>query len=77
VVYNDVWDNRAGDYAGVEDQTQKNGNISQDPLFEETQWFILGPDSPCMDAGDPGVLDRDGTHSDMGLYGGPLSEKRD
>jgi hypothetical protein len=31
--------------------------------------------SPGIDAGDPGILDVDGTRSDMGPYGGPMGEK--
>ncbi len=27
--------------------------------------------SPLIDAGDPTILDRDGSRSDIGLYGGP------
>ena len=31
--------------------------------------------SPLIDAGDPTILDKDGTGSDIGLYGGPYGEQ--
>jgi hypothetical protein len=31
----------------------------------------LASGSPCLDAGDPAILDRDSTRCDMGVYGGP------
>lgn len=47
-------------------------NIFEDPLFTDTQNgdFSLQPDSPCIDAADPGdPLDPDSTIADMGaLY---------
>ncbi len=33
--------------------------------------FHLQKYSPMIDAGDPTILDRDGSRSDIGLYGGP------
>ena len=33
--------------------------------------FHLQKYSPLIDAGDPTILDRDGSRSDIGLYGGP------
>ena len=36
--------------------------------------FHLQMFSPLIDAGDPNILDKDGTRSDIGLYGG-LMEK--
>ncbi len=29
---------------------------------------------PLIDAGDPNILDKDGSRSDIGLYGGPFGE---
>lgn len=70
IQYNDVWGNKAGDYEGVDDQTGHSGNISQDPLFSDSLLFMLGSSSPCRDAGDPGMIDIDGSRSDQGMYGG-------
>ncbi len=54
------------------------GNISADPFFITYQGleYFLGQGSPCIDAGDPGILDACrppglvGERSDMGVYGG-------
>ncbi|KPL10575.1 hypothetical protein AMJ71_02720 [candidate division TA06 bacterium SM1_40] len=46
------------------------GNINADPMFvlgERTDYRLLW-DSPCIDAGDPGSLDPDGTRADMGAH---------
>ena len=46
-----------------------DGNISGDPLlFGED--FALQTGSPCIDAGDPAVLDSGGGRSDIGATGG-------
>ncbi len=72
ILYNNVWDNSDGNYEGLEDRTDKNGNISKNPLFLKDNSFILNQDSPCINSGDPIIIDTDGTRSDMGIYGGPL-----
>ncbi len=53
-----------------------NGNVIGDPLFVDALAgdFHLSGGSPAIDAGDPAVLDLDGSRSDMGLYGGPAGE---
>lgn len=71
VLYNDVWGNSAGNYDGVPDLTGVNGNISTDPKFVNDGSFKLSKESPCIDSGDPMLVDPDGTPSDMGIYGGP------
>ncbi|NIT55543.1 MAG: T9SS type A sorting domain-containing protein, partial [Aliifodinibius sp.] len=64
---------------GVLSTTNFNGdscdifyNISLDPLFVDVNSgnYHLAPNSPCVDAGDPAILDPDSTISDMGAYGG-------
>ncbi len=47
------------------------GNIFVDPMFTDTNDFYLQAFSPAINAGDPDILDLDGTRSDMGVYGGP------
>lgn len=43
-----------------------------DPLFVAPPVDLhLGPGSPAKDAGDPGILDPDGSVSDLGRWGGP------
>jgi len=68
-----------GGYAG-------EGNIDADPLFTSYGGFdyLLAPDSPCVDSGDPAIEDGisdwhprwpawfpNAPRSDMGAYGGP------
>ncbi len=69
--YNDVWGNHGGNYEGVPDLTGVSGNLSVDPKFMGPADFRLQPDSPCRDAGDPRLVDPDGTRSNIGRYGGP------
>jgi hypothetical protein len=70
--YNDVWNSIIG-YGFTPDTT----NISVNPMVvndDSTQGeldFHLQMFSPLIDAGDPTILDRDGSRSDIGLYGGP------
>jgi hypothetical protein len=53
------------------DYTERNGNISTDPKFAESDSFNLAADSPLIDKGNPLITDPDGTPSDIGIYGGP------
>ncbi len=55
-----------------------DGNISADPAFTlasvdvsaANDLLTLQPGSPAIDAGDPTVLDQDGSLSDIGAFGG-------
>jgi hypothetical protein len=67
ITYNNVWHNYQGEYAGVEDQTIFNGNISMNPMFRDIRTFELHPGSPCKGTGDPTVPSAGSTRSDMGL----------
>jgi hypothetical protein len=56
-------------------------DIFADPMFvkdtlayTQTWDFHLQKYSPAIDAGDPSILDVDGSRSDIGLFGGPLGE---
>ncbi|MFH1415961.1 MAG: Ig-like domain-containing protein, partial [Elusimicrobiota bacterium] len=64
--YNNVWDNN-NNYSGV---TPGIGDISEDPLFVNALNgdYHLRPNSPCIDAGDPDLIQEDGTRSDMGVF---------
>ena len=69
--YNDAWGNNIN-YHNVDPDT---GNISADPMFVYPDSdFHLQKYSPCIDTGDPNILDKDGTRSDIGAYGGPLGQ---
>jgi hypothetical protein len=73
VKYNNLWNNN-NNYIGV---TPDTTNLSVDPMImndDSTHGaldFHLQKYSPLIDAGDPTILDRDGSRSDIGLYGGP------
>lgn len=54
--------------------------LAGDPFvnYDETANYIYGSSnlhfnagSPCIDAGNPAILDLDNSRSDMGIYGGP------
>ncbi len=67
--YNCVWDWGIANYN--ERWNVGTYDLSADPLFQDTLFFRLQPDSPCIDTGDPDLLDPDGSRSDMGAWGGP------
>ena len=76
VKYNNSWNNIIN-YEGI---TADTTNLSVNPMVvndDSTQGnldFHLQMYSPLIDAGDPNILDKDGTRSDIGLYGGPYGE---
>ncbi len=47
-----------------------------DPMFEnqDSNNYLLQMFSPLINAGDPNILDVDGSRSDVGLYGGPYGQ---
>ncbi len=49
---------------------------SSDPMFEnpDSNNFLLQMFSPLINAGDPNILDVDGSRSDVGLFGGPYGQ---
>jgi hypothetical protein len=44
------------------------------PAYGGSYDYHLQAYSPAIDSGDPGILDVDGSRSDIGAYGGPLGE---
>jgi hypothetical protein len=79
VAYGDIWGNAEAWSGAVADPTGQDGNLAVAPVFydatDDGDWtnddFHLGATSPLIDAGDPTILDADGSASDQGAYGGP------
>lgn len=75
--YNAYWENYDGDLEGALD-TLDTTDLAVDPLFESfdddgdhfDDDLRLAVTSTLIDAGDPAVLDVDGSVSDIGAYGG-------
>ncbi len=70
--YNDFWRNDFDVVSWSEDY-DSIGNIFVDPMYADPDSldFRLQAYSPLINAGDPNVLDVDGSRSDIGAYGGP------
>jgi hypothetical protein len=70
--YNNLWQNQNNYQSFTGDTT----NIYRDPMFvnEDSSDYHLQKYSPLIDAGDPNILDKDGSRSDIGLYGGSFGE---
>jgi hypothetical protein len=75
ISYNDVWNNKTGEYRDMPDPTDTDGNLKFDPKFASTDTFNLAPDSPLRDKGNPLLSDPDGTASDIGIFGGPRARR--
>jgi hypothetical protein len=74
VHYTNLWQNDdnfwvVSGYDGIFDTTFSLLHV--DPMFVDSTNFHLQAFSPLIDAGDPDILDVDGTRSDIGAYGGP------
>jgi hypothetical protein len=68
--YNNVYDCENGSYTNG--ATPGSGCISSNSSFVNAGTdFHLQTGSPCINTGDPGILDPDNSRSDMGCYGGP------
>lgn len=68
IAHTNFWDNGGVDVDGAYTGTAL---VFADPLFLPGTGFQLAPGSPLLDAGDPLILDPDGTVSDIGVHGGP------
>ena len=66
--------------SGTQPPLVNSENLFVDPMFVKDHGdfpdidFHLQMYSPLIDAGDSTILDRDGTRSDIGFYGGPYGE---
>ncbi len=80
ILFSDLWPQQdwlvehAGDGPTInlaEQGVVGEDSINEDPLFvaSEDLDFHLDDGSPCIDAGNDGNVDPDGTRSDMGMYG--------
>jgi nitrous oxidase accessory protein NosD len=76
VSYNDLWNNEQDyyEYGGASIDTSLGGNIYLDPMFVGSADYHLQYGSPCIDAGDPSIIDPDSSRSDIGCYGGTWGE---
>ena len=78
--YNLFWNVPRKTYGGA---YLGDGNVNADPMFVNdiiptnngNYDFHLQAYSPAIDTGDPNILDKDGTRSDIGMYGGPGGEE--
>jgi hypothetical protein len=73
IYYNDVWDNGINYYGCL----PGHHDISVDPEFAwpDRGHYSLLSSSPCLDVGDPSLVDPDGTRSNMGAFGGPGAKR--
>jgi hypothetical protein len=78
VHYSDFWGNTVRDFWVFDDGSIDTtyGLVHQNPMYEnpDSGNFHLQMYSPLIDAGDPAILDVDGTRSDIGAFGGPLGD---
>jgi hypothetical protein len=73
--FNNFWNN--GKHYKTDDGSVVDSisNIIRFPMFvNEEKDYHLQEYSPLIDAGDTLVKDKDGTRSDIGLYGGPYGQ---
>ena len=85
VAYSDFWLNTGSDYSGEVEQIPGDTYHTVDPQFEayvvdsvcSNDDLRLSAGSALIDAGDPEILDLDGSISDVGAYGGPDAQDHD
>ncbi len=78
VKYNCLWDN-SSNYSGFTNTDTTNSYrfpmVVNDDSTQGELDFHLQMFSPLIDRGDPAILDKDGSRSDIGLYGGLFGER--
>jgi hypothetical protein len=69
----DTFRDNTSDFSGMSSPLSSGGNLTVDPRFVDAAAgdFRLAAGSALVNAGDPAVLDVDGSRSDQGRYGGP------
>jgi hypothetical protein len=77
--YNLYWDNFIN---ATDGSVFGDNDVFADPMFVKDSVgrtldydYHLQKYSPAIDAGDPNILDVDGSRSDIGIFGGPLGQK--
>lgn len=83
--YNDVFDNTVAYGGAMADAEAPELDISADPLLTRfamdgdpiSDFFYPTAGSPCLNAGNPVISNRDGSRSTIGSYGGPDAEGGD
>jgi len=83
--FNNVFENTDSYGGALADREGSEGNIGSDPLFTRfdadedpiSDFLYLAESSPCLNTGKADILNRDGTRSHMGSYGGPDAEGGD
>ncbi|NUN11011.1 MAG: hypothetical protein HUU54_17680 [Ignavibacteriaceae bacterium] len=70
---NNYWNTRSKYYPSY-NNPYIHTEIQKDPMFIDSTDFHLQKYSPLIDRGDSSVLDKDGSISDIGVYGGPFGE---
>ena len=83
-VYGNTIFSGESNFYDMPDPTGLDGNVSFEPQHLHTSatdplfWDLhLSATSPLIDAGDPSILDPDGSPSDIGAYGGPNADQWD
>jgi len=66
--WNLYWNN-VTNFVGAE---PSEGDIFENPLFENDS-YLLNINSPAINTGKPDIFDRDGSRSDIGIFGGPYA----
>ena len=71
--YINLWQNQVDFSVGSFPRLDTVGLVRADPMFydAENHDFHLQAFSPLIDAGNPEILDEDGSRSDIGVFGGP------
>lgn len=76
--YSNIYGNTATEFYNIASPVGANGNFASSAGYSDTSstdaslWNLtLTATSAMRDAGDPAILDADGSRSDVGAYGGP------